>query len=147
MGLVHKREGFNSGNALDVALRLIGRVSIFLAPLTAMAAVTLLLVTHGKSLLYAVWLALVACVPVFVLLGVHLLGAMLERVAQPRTPIGIAIFITFQGLAYGALFLLALPWYFVLIPAYLLGRFITAKVRLRRRQQQARLAEHTPAGS
>jgi hypothetical protein len=146
MGLVHKRENFNSGNALDRILRLLGRISIFLAPLTAMVLVTLLMVYHGKHVLYAFWLALVACVPVFVLVGVHLLGAMYRRVAEPRTPTGIAIFLIFQFLSYGALFLLALPWYFVLIPAYLLARFIAGKIRLRR-EERARLAHHTPAGS
>jgi len=146
MALSNKSENFNSGNALDRILRLLGRISIFLAPLTCVLVVTLLLVFHGKHVLYAIWLAMVACVPVFVLLGVHMLGAMYKRVAEPRTPIGIAIFITFQGLSYGALFLLALPWYFVLIPAYLLARFVAGKIRIRR-EERARLAHHTSVGS
>ena len=110
-------------------------------------AVTLVMVYHGKSVLYAVWCAVVACVPVFVLLGVHLLGMMCKRVAEPRTPIGIAVFLLFQCLSYGAMFLLALPWYFVLVPVYLLGRFVAGKVRERRARHRARSAPQSLPGS
>ena len=136
-------EGFESGSTYDRVLRVIGRISIFLAPLTVLVVMTTVMVCHGKPIHYALWLAMVACIPVFVLVGVHLLGAMYRRVAEPRTATGIAIFLLFQGASYAAMFILALPWYFLLIPSYLLSRFIAGKVRDRRaeRAERARLAK------